>query len=198
MATSAGVAPALPLPPSVREQAPYRAHDCFILGKNSHDQPVGNTREKRRKVCGIGAVRDDAGECANRRRSRFRHPRFDPRTGRPVRSNFIRSSGGVESISSTRCPPSVRRCNVLPPATTSIAPSHRQTHRCGAMLRATFLNAILSPSGKLTSARSIGNAYALHYLTDGTGGRESISKRISACPAALRRIAAAGTHMGAS
>ncbi|HDR9504724.1 TPA: hypothetical protein QDC06_008123 [Burkholderia cepacia] len=37
MATYAGVAPALPLPPSVREQAPYHVHNCFILGKNSHD-----------------------------------------------------------------------------------------------------------------------------------------------------------------
>ncbi|WP_205184357.1 hypothetical protein, partial [Burkholderia sp. LMG 13014] len=46
------------LPPlSMRVQAPNYAHDGFILGKNSHDQPVGNTREKRWKVCGIGAGR---------------------------------------------------------------------------------------------------------------------------------------------
>jgi|OM-RGC.v1.036971601 hypothetical protein len=42
----------------MRVQAPNYAHDGFILGKNSHRQPVGNTREKQWKVCGIGACAD--------------------------------------------------------------------------------------------------------------------------------------------
>ena len=90
--------------------APYHAHDSFILGTKPRDQPVGNTREKCRKVCGIGAVRDDAGERDTRRRSRVDVGKLISGLGaRPAQTSYAprryaRSFCGISGV------PSVTAC----------------------------------------------------------------------------------------
>ncbi len=45
----------------MRMQAPNDAHDFFILGKNSDDQAVGNTREKVGTYADSVLLPDEAG-----------------------------------------------------------------------------------------------------------------------------------------
>ncbi|SOT44432.1 hypothetical protein F01_480141 [Burkholderia cenocepacia] len=52
----------------MRMQAPNDAHDFFILGKNSDDQAVGNTRENVGKYANSMPPPGEAAERAGRRR----------------------------------------------------------------------------------------------------------------------------------